>query len=74
MNQKRRKRGEDIDLSIIDIDKKVSKEMLQKIIEARCEEIFELANDQVTKAGYEIAMPAGIVLTGGTSQLKDLTN
>lgn len=71
--KEKKEKGEDIDLSIIDIDKKVSKEMLQKIIEARCEEIFELANDHVTKAGYEIAMPAGIVLTGGTSQLKDLT-
>ena len=64
---------EDIDLGAIGIDKKVSKDMLRKIVEARCEEIFEMAKDNVSKAGYDIAMPAGIVLTGGTSLLKDIT-
>ncbi len=70
---KKKSKGPEIDLNVIGIDKKVSKEMLQKIIEARCEEIFEMVKENVTKAGYEVAMPAGIVLTGGTSLLKDLT-
>jgi cell division protein FtsA len=29
--------------------------------------------DSVEKAGYDISMPAGIVLTGGTSLLRDIT-
>lgn len=71
--KEKKSKGEEIDLSVLDIDKRVSKDMLQKIIEARCEEIFEMANENVTKAGYEIGMPAGVVLTGGTSLLRDLT-
>ncbi|MFA7628010.1 MAG: cell division protein FtsA [Candidatus Dojkabacteria bacterium] len=70
---KKKSKGPEIDLNVIGVDKKVSKEMLQKIVEARCEEIFEMAKENVTKAGYEVAMPAGIVLTGGSSLLKDLT-
>jgi len=67
-------KGDEIDLSILDIPgKKVSKDMLKKIIEARCEEIFELARENVQRAGFDIAMPAGIVLSGGSSLLRDLT-
>jgi cell division protein FtsA len=69
----KKKNVEEVDLSVIGIEKKISKDMLKKIIEARCEEIFEMAKDHVSKAGYEIAMPAGIVITGGTGLLKDIT-
>lgn len=71
--KKKKKKGEEIDLNVIGIDKSVSKDMLEKIVEARLEEIFEMAKDNVTKAGYDIAMPAGIVLTGGASLLRDIT-
>ncbi|MDX9739356.1 MAG: cell division protein FtsA [Candidatus Dojkabacteria bacterium] len=65
---------EEIDLALLDIPgKKVSKDMLKKIVEARCEEIFELARENVSRAGFDIAMPAGIVLSGGSALLKDLT-
>ena len=65
---------DEIDLSILDIPgKKVSKDMLRKIVEARCEEIFELARENVQRAGFDIAMPAGIVISGGSSLLRDLT-
>ena len=65
---------DEIDLSILDIPgKKVSKDMLKKIVEARCEEIFELARENVQRAGFDIAMPAGIVISGGSSLLRDLT-
>ncbi len=70
---KKKSKGPEIDLNVIGVDKKVSKEMLQKIVEARCEEIFDMVKENVTKSGYEVAMPAGIVLTGGSSLLKDLT-
>lgn len=65
---------DEIDLSVLDIPgKKVSKDLLKKIVEARCEEIFEMARENVSRAGFDIAMPAGIVLSGGSSLLKDLT-
>ncbi len=68
------KKGDEIDLSVIDIPgKKVSKEMLKNIVEARCEEIFEMAKDNVQKAGFKINMPAGVVLSGGSALLKDLS-
>ena len=64
----------DIDLSVLDIPgKKVSKDMLKKIVEARCEEIFEMARENVQRAGFDIAMPAGIVISGGSALLRDLT-
>ncbi|MBP5204519.1 cell division protein FtsA [bacterium] len=66
-------KGEEVDLSPIGINKRVSKKMLTKIVEARTEEIFEMVKENVSKAGYEVAMPAGIVLTGGSSQLKNIT-
>ena len=73
--EKKKKVVDEIDIAALDIstDKKVSKAMLSKIVEARCEEIFEMAKETVTKAGYEIAMPAGVVLTGGTSLLRNIT-
>lgn len=51
----------------------VSKSMLKQIVEARLEEIFEMVRESVSKGGFDIAMPAGIVLTGGSAQLKDIT-
>src|SRR5690606_38205469 len=46
---------EEIDLALLDIPgKKVSKDMLKKIVEARCEEIFELARENVSRAGFDI--------------------
>ena len=62
-----------MNLNAIGIDKVVSKDMLEKIVGARCEEILEMVRDNISKAGYDIAMPAGVVLTGGSSQLRDIT-
>ncbi len=47
----------------------ISKVMLKKIVEARLEEIFDIAKDSVSKAGYNINTPAGVVITGGSSRL-----
>lgn len=69
----KKKKEEELDLNAIGIDKTVSKNMLEKIVSARCEEIFQLAKENIGKSGYDIAMPAGIVLTGGTSLLRDIT-
>lgn len=69
----KKKKEEELDLNAIGIDKTVSKNMLEKIVSARCEEIFQLAKENIGKSGYDIAMPAGVVLTGGTSLLRDIT-
>jgi len=53
--------------------KEVSKSMLTQIVDARLEEIFELARDNVSKAGYDLTMPSGIVLTGGSAMLANIT-
>jgi cell division protein FtsA len=49
----------------------VSKSFLLQIVEARLEEVFEMVKESVSKSGYDIAMPAGVVITGGTSLLRD---
>lgn len=51
----------------------VSKSFMKKVVEARLEEIFEMVKDSVAKSGYNISMPAGVVVTGGTALLKDAT-
>jgi len=66
-------KSDEVDLSGFGVEKSVSKEMIQKIVEARCEEIFEMAKENVSKAGYDIAMPAGVVLTGGSALLRNIT-
>src|SRR3990172_4870543 len=47
----------------------VSRADLATIIEARVEEIFTLALQEIKRTGYDGLLPAGIVLTGGSSQL-----
>lgn len=73
--EEEKEKGDKIDLSLLNIqsEKTVTKDMFQKIVEARCEEIFDMAKDSVEKSGYDIAMPAGIVLTGGTALLTGIT-
>lgn len=47
----------------------VSRKDLAEIIEARAEEIFSLLLQEIKRSGYDGLLPAGMVLTGGTSQL-----
>jgi len=46
----------------------VSRQILGRIIEARMEEILNLAYKEISKSGYEDLLAAGVVLTGGTSK------
>ena len=50
----------------------VSRMDLAHIIEARVEEIFELVMQEIKRSGYDGLLPAGLVLTGGTSNLKEI--
>ncbi len=48
---------------------KVSRQDMAHIIEARVEEIFTLTLQEIKRSGYDGLLPAGIVLTGGSSAL-----
>src|SRR5512135_1777795 len=47
----------------------VSRRELAMIIEARMEEIFDLVLQEIKRSGYDGLLPAGMVLTGGSSLL-----
>jgi cell division protein FtsA len=48
---------------------KVSRKELASIIEARVTEIFQLVFQEIKRSGYDGLLPAGMILTGGTSNL-----
>jgi cell division protein FtsA len=52
----------------------VSRRDLAHIVEARVEEIFSLVLQEIKRSGYDGLLPAGIVLTGGTSNLPGIRN
>jgi cell division protein FtsA len=52
--------------------KEISLKNLAYIIEARMEEIVELVYSEIVRSGYANNLAAGIVITGGGSQLENL--
>lgn len=68
--------GEDEKIEVVTIGgdekKTVSRKKLAKIIEPRVEELLDLGLQEVEDAGYRDLVPAGLVLTGGTSLLKGI--
>lgn len=51
----------------------VGRQDLAQVIEARVEEIFHLILKEIQLSEYDGLLPAGIVLTGGTAQLRGIT-
>ncbi len=47
--------------------------MLCEIVEPRAQELLTLVHDELKRAGLDSQIPAGLVLTGGTAQLRGLT-
>lgn len=47
----------------------INRQELAHIIEARVEEMFSLTLQEIKRSGYDGLLPAGMVLTGGTSAL-----
>jgi cell division protein FtsA len=47
----------------------INRQELAHIIEARVEEMFSLVLQEIKRSGYDGLLPAGMVLTGGTSAL-----
>jgi cell division protein FtsA len=48
----------------------LSRLTLAEVVEPRYEELFVLIQQELRRAGYDDALPAGIVLTGGTSKME----
>lgn len=42
---------------------------LVEVLEARCEEMCALVQEEIKRSGYDGLLPAGLVLTGGTAEL-----
>ncbi len=52
----------------------INRQDLAHIIEARVEEIFGLVLQEIKRSGYDQLLPAGMVLTGGSSALPGIRN
>ena len=54
-------------------ERSFSRRYVSQVLEARAEEMLELVYDALEESGFDDKLPAGIVLTGGSSQLPGLT-
>jgi cell division protein FtsA len=50
----------------------LSKQMLSEVIEPRVEELYSLIQAELRRSGFEEQISSGIVLTGGSSQMKGM--
>lgn len=51
----------------------VGRQDLAYVVEARVEEMFQLILQDIRRSGYDGLLPAGIVLTGGTAQVRGIS-
>jgi cell division protein FtsA len=75
-DSKKPKKKDIIDVSALEIDgvNTISRKMFEEIIEARMSEIFDLVIDQVEQSRNEVRLPAGLVVTGGTALIPQITS
>lgn len=59
----------EIDTLTVGEKQKISRHLLNEIVQARAEQVVELIYNEIRRSGYEGMLPAGIVLTGGAAQL-----
>lgn len=73
---KKGKSGDVIDIEELNIEgvKTISKKLFNEIVEARIEEIFKLVIDNIEQAGFDHKLPAGVVITGGSASLPEISN
>jgi cell division protein FtsA len=50
----------------------ISRQVLSEIIQPRAEEVFDLIAREIHSSGYEDLISAGVVLTGGASQMEGM--
>ncbi len=72
----KKKKPKVIDVSSLEIEgvKEIDRVLFEEIVEARLAEIFDLVTAQLEQSGVSADMPAGVVLTGGTALLPNITN
>ena len=51
-------------------DRSLSRQALAEVVEPRYEELFTLIQAELRRSGFEELVPAGVVLTGGTSKME----
>jgi len=51
-------------------DRDLSRQALAEVVEPRYDELFTLIQAELRRSGFEDLIPAGIVLTGGTSKME----
>ena len=51
-------------------DRSLSRQALAEVVEPRYEELFTLIQAELRRSGFEDLIPAGIVLTGGSSKME----
>jgi cell division protein FtsA len=56
------------------LPQEVVRKDLAWVIEARIEELFELVQKEIKRSGYDGLLRAGVVLTGGSSQLEGMAD
>lgn len=52
--------------------RKMSRQTLAEVVEPRYEELFTLIQAELRRSGFEDIIPAGVVLTGGSSKMEGL--
>lgn len=52
--------------------REMSRQTLAEVVEPRYEELFQLVQAEIRRSGYDGALPAGVVLTGGSSKMEGL--
>ena len=70
------KKTDILDVSSLNFEgvKTISRKLFNDIVEARVEEIFDLVIQNIEQSGNEFKLPAGIVVTGGSSEIPGITN
>ena len=48
----------------------LSRQALAEVVEPRYEELFHLVQNEIRRSGFEDLVPAGVVLSGGTSKME----
>ncbi len=54
--------------------RRLSRQSLASVVEPRYEELLALVQSELRKSGFEDLIPAGIVLTGGSSKMEGVTD
>ncbi|MFI4921520.1 MAG: cell division FtsA domain-containing protein, partial [Gammaproteobacteria bacterium] len=54
--------------------RRLARQTLAEVVEPRYEELFSLIQAELRRSGFEEQIPAGIVLTGGSSKMEGATD